>query len=370
MRIKVYNISNKSIYLQKVIKRVQTIFKSKLHSLGEMKMSTLYDWSEDFESKNVIVDAQHKYLFQLINDFANQKEEDVSQDDILLFLDKLYNYCDFHFKAEEQLMKTINYPLLEHHQALHKELTQTVEKMHEQLKNKEIIVNYNTLINFCANWLSNHIAQEDLIFVNFSKHKKFSLDSDFLNRSCEIKTNTNQPLAMGKVKSLGENFVVIETIDGKDLPLNFNDLVKVSSISPANNETQTFVAAVFFTHAGVIKLFNPTIIPAENTQQNLHVAMDNICSTLNFKGNDIFAQITDLSAANLQVTTKALLSVNDVVQISFVLQNIDFIATYKVTHVTPQEQNQRHCDLQLEKMDEQLYKKLSLFVFNKQAHNL
>jgi len=330
-------------------------------------MSILYDWSDDFASNDTTVDSQHKYLFQIINDFAGKSVEDVAEEDIILFLDRLHEYCDFHFKEEEQLMIDNNYPLIEHHAKLHKELTQTVKRTREQLKNREICVQYDAIINFCLQWLNNHIAQEDLIFVNFAKNRHCPLGRDFVNRACEITTTNNRFLGVGKIQSLTDTYVVIENKADVKTALHFNDLVKVLSISPKTNKTQTFIAVVFYSHGGIIKLFNPTIIQTENKRQYFRVPMNNIEATIHYSEQKIPAYIQDVSEVGLQITANTDLNADDIVKIDFVLQNCDFSATYKVIRVIKKKQNQTLYGLKLEEMDDLLYKKLAMFVFNKQC---
>lgn len=330
-------------------------------------MSILYSWSEDFSSNDAKIDSQHKYLFKLINDFANQQVENVTELDTLLFLDKLHDYCDFHFKEEEALMIKNDYPLLEHHAKLHNELKQTVKRTQEKIKNKETEIPHGTIINFCLHWLNEHIAKQDLIFVNFMKNRHYTLDKKFINRSCEIMTINNRFLGIGRIKSIGENFVVIENTTKASIPLHFNDLVKITSLSTKTNKTQTFVAVVYYSHAGIIKLFNPTIIQTENKRQYFRVPLNNTQATVEINNQAFSAQIVDINEAGLQITAQTNLQLDDIVKANFELQNSEFTATYKVVRVIQKKQNEILYGLQLEEIDEESYKQIAMFVFNKQC---
>lgn len=331
-------------------------------------MIDLCTWSSDFVSGNLTIDAQHKYLFILINDFAKNDADKVSNEEVVAFLTKLYDYCTFHFTEEEELMAKCEYPLIEHHAKLHKDLKKTVKRLLEQSKNDELCIQYTAIINFCLIWLNEHIAQEDLTFVNFCKNRHHSLDQSILNALCEISTIGNKFLGVGKIKSIDKDFIIIQ---GKkytnDIPLPFNTLVKIVYLSPKNNERQTFVAVVFYAHKSTLKLFNPTIIQTENKRGNFRIPIGNTKALLTFNENRFHAKIVDISESGIQITTNAEIKKDDIVQIDFSLQNTKFSGNYKVVRIIKQRQNQAVYGLNLEKMDDALFQKIAMFVFNKQC---
>ena len=329
-------------------------------------MSTYY-WSDDFASGNETIDSQHKYLFKLINDFASQNPEQVSDDNILLFLDKLYEYCNFHFKEEEKLMSINKYPLLEYHSKIHKELTKTVINTREQLQRKEICVQYKMIVNFCLQWLNNHIAAEDLLFVNFSRNKHYSLEKNFINRKCEIVSTDNQFLGIGRIRSIEGNYVIIENSSRFRVPVKFNDLIKVLSVSPETNKTQTFVAFVFYATAEKIKLFSPTIIQTKNNRKYFRVQLSNTDATITFNECEFPAQIDNISEGGLKIHTQKELTFDNIIKVQFVLQNTVFKGFYKVVRVEKKQHDAFNYGLELTDMDKELYKKVAIFAFNKQC---
>ena len=125
------------------------------------------EWDEQYSVKNAEMDRQHQMLFDYINEFYTAIDFDRRKSDLVAILDKVIQYTHFHFLAEEQLMRDVNYPDYEKHKNIHKELVTRVLKLKEQLISTEDKgETAEEIKSFLKNWLTQHIQGID---------KKYSL---------------------------------------------------------------------------------------------------------------------------------------------------------------------------------------------------
>lgn len=75
----------------------------------------LVEWKEDYALGHPDIDAQHKELFDLINQMAAAQ----MPEQMKLPLMQLYKHTREHFKLEEGLMRQAGYPGLEVHAGYH-----------------------------------------------------------------------------------------------------------------------------------------------------------------------------------------------------------------------------------------------------------
>ncbi|HEY5993327.1 MAG TPA: hemerythrin family protein [Gallionellaceae bacterium] len=97
------------------------------------------------------IDLQHKELiakFNLLNEAVRLR---APRDKIYLQIDEIISYTRLHFAAEEEVMKASGYPMLEAHQAKHRELIQDSLRLKGKL---------------------NHIGEE--MFTDWLEHWPFS----------------------------------------------------------------------------------------------------------------------------------------------------------------------------------------------------
>ena len=121
------------------------------------------EFTENLATGNEMIDSQHKELIQKINDLLDSCEKSSDKVYAIKTLDFLSDYTEYHFNAEEQLQKDIEYPGYDKHKAQHEEFKKTVEELHEMLVEEEgpspafvAKVQENVI-----NWLYTHIQGFD-----------------------------------------------------------------------------------------------------------------------------------------------------------------------------------------------------------------
>lgn len=129
------------------------------------------EWTQSYSVGIKMIDAQHKKLFSLINDFHDAKERGENDFNILdrLFLG-LKAYVDFHFKTEEGYFDEFHYELTEEHTRQHKFYADKIDDFYEKFSEKGEPVT-DDLMDFLKDWISSHIKIIDKKYQKcFNEH--------------------------------------------------------------------------------------------------------------------------------------------------------------------------------------------------------
>ncbi len=126
------------------------------------------DWSEKLEIGDPMVDSEHRYLVQLINNLHQQYEVGRLSGSLAKVFTHLAKYVNGHFKNEEALMASIGYPELEEHKKQHRQLVEQAIELSEKYIDGEDSVTEET-IAFLKDWAVNHITGSDMKIRAFLK---------------------------------------------------------------------------------------------------------------------------------------------------------------------------------------------------------
>jgi len=134
---------------------------------GNVLMS-LITWNDYFVTGIDIIDEQHRWLIDLINQAAPMlvlpyAASHQAADDLL---DRLADYAVFHFRTEDRLMAeyAIDPRHSEHHQRSHGEFAVRVTEMRQRYQTNGDISG-GELLTFLANWLVFHILSDDKVLT-------------------------------------------------------------------------------------------------------------------------------------------------------------------------------------------------------------
>ena len=129
---------------------------------------TEFIWKESFSIGIDEIDKQHQELLKMLNRCIKESEKGkekskLAGDDfnaINEIINELSAYTDTHFKTEEQLMHSVNYPELKQQQDKHRMLTGQVIQLKENVSNKEMSA-VNSITALLRDWFIEHIMDED-----------------------------------------------------------------------------------------------------------------------------------------------------------------------------------------------------------------
>lgn len=95
------------------------------------------EFSENLITKNELIDSQHRELIDRINKLLDSCEDSDAKLAAIKTLDYLSDYTVFHFGAEEELQKEIEYPGYEAHKEQHENFKKTIAELDEMLQEEE-----------------------------------------------------------------------------------------------------------------------------------------------------------------------------------------------------------------------------------------
>ena len=119
-------------------------------------------WTPDLNTGHETIDKQHVELFALFDKFVEGCSKGSGKDSLLQLHHSLQEYVDEHFRDEEALMASTNYPGLEQqvreHQMFKRELFALGEKISTQGVTLMELVQMNKLL---VNWMVTHVQNVD-----------------------------------------------------------------------------------------------------------------------------------------------------------------------------------------------------------------
>jgi hemerythrin len=124
----------------------------------------LLSWRDEYLVGIAQIDAEHQYLFKLINDFHDEHVRGGKSQEVLQVLSRLVAYAEEHFQHEEALMRSIEYPGLVRQQDLHEKLSQSAAEVDSET------------LRFLKHWLVGHIVKEDMEIGDFMKRQAGASD--------------------------------------------------------------------------------------------------------------------------------------------------------------------------------------------------
>ena len=128
----------------------------------------LVTWSDDFSVHNETIDAQHKELVRMTNEFyaGCQMGGVMAKVYFLKTIQGAVNYVKTHFATEEEIMQKAQYPEYEVHKKQHEDFVSHVfqeVKIFEEHDNPDPA----GFVKFLMNWVLNHIAESDKKYVPY-----------------------------------------------------------------------------------------------------------------------------------------------------------------------------------------------------------
>ena len=118
------------------------------------------EWSESYSVGVPAMDQHHKKLFDLINSLHAAMRTGQSRTALGATLEELANYVNYHFAAEEKLMKQHKCSGLADQIAAHTDLVEKVTALRQQFASGQQGLGVEVL-NMLRDWLVNHIQRKD-----------------------------------------------------------------------------------------------------------------------------------------------------------------------------------------------------------------
>lgn len=125
------------------------------------------EWNDNLKSGIQIIDEQHQELIVMLNRFGRFR---CGKDCFNEAFAELEDFANTHFKEEEDLMASLNYPKYKEHKTCHDEFVETLKNFKEKIKNHKNTHEFGEeIIELGENWITNHYSNEDIELVKYIK---------------------------------------------------------------------------------------------------------------------------------------------------------------------------------------------------------
>ncbi len=121
------------------------------------------EWNNAYKIGNVEIDAQHQEIFRLANNFLNA----TNKGSLSVCAMGFFKHTREHFKHEEDLMKSLNYPGLKEHLVQHSELISLLNDVAKSIADDSLEM--TDLEAFLSAWLLGHIGTFDKSLAAYAK---------------------------------------------------------------------------------------------------------------------------------------------------------------------------------------------------------
>lgn len=120
-------------------------------------------WKSEYNIGNLKIDQEHQKLFLLARkalalNAKNSKEVFVELKEIIK---ELYKYVRVHFENEQEYMYKVQYPDLDNHKNIHKNILDMLNNLIKELNSLKLEVIERRLYDFIEEYFINHIIMED-----------------------------------------------------------------------------------------------------------------------------------------------------------------------------------------------------------------
>lgn len=132
----------------------------------------IVEWSDDFKTGEDEIDKEHWGLFALIHDLGDKLAQGAVEASIDSTIEALVAYVDVHFEHEQRLMQATGYPSFEAHKKAHEALARRVAGFKKDYGRAPETFDFDALMEFLSNWLSEHILKLDMEFAAYHKKQR------------------------------------------------------------------------------------------------------------------------------------------------------------------------------------------------------
>jgi hemerythrin len=120
----------------------------------------LVEWEPKYSVGIAAIDTQHKNLIDIVNQLHEAMRTGKANQELNQVLDRLVEYTNTHFRAEELLLQTNGYPTLTDHKKIHASMVGQISELKTKMQKSSIGMSV-TVSNFLKTWLTDHIMVED-----------------------------------------------------------------------------------------------------------------------------------------------------------------------------------------------------------------
>lgn len=131
----------------------------------------LMTWNDNYSVQNRELDNHHQELMSILNRLYGECLQVDAENCVGPKLDELLDYADYHFKAEEQYMRSIEYFEIDDHIELHSGFAFKMAEM-KRIAPTNQMDSTRELIVYIGKWLLHHVMVEDKKYADHAASRK------------------------------------------------------------------------------------------------------------------------------------------------------------------------------------------------------
>jgi len=124
----------------------------------------LITWKPEYELGIPIIDEQHRGVVTIINSLYYGMQHKHGEIMLAPITNMIYDYTRIHFEIEEDFLKQCNFPDVDSHQLLHKELIGEISHTRKENVFKQDPFQF---MDFLKRWWIDHICNKDRKFRDY-----------------------------------------------------------------------------------------------------------------------------------------------------------------------------------------------------------
>lgn len=119
------------------------------------------EWKDSYEIGDAVIDAEHKQLFRLANQFLAAGGQAVQQAAAM----QLYKHAREHFEHEENLMRVVKFPDVKAHTERHNQMIAQLNDVSRGIG--QGVLDGQALHALMRDWAMNHVAHDDVKLITY-----------------------------------------------------------------------------------------------------------------------------------------------------------------------------------------------------------
>jgi len=130
----------------------------------------LTEWDKTYELGMREIDDHHRELVELLNKTYDSILYSTDKDEVQTILEDLIKYAEYHFTAEERMMKDVEFRGVKTHLNMHNKFRkQLLDLNRKHLAGTDFVK--NDIVLFLWDWLKKHILKYDKKLVGYLSQK-------------------------------------------------------------------------------------------------------------------------------------------------------------------------------------------------------
>jgi hemerythrin len=123
-------------------------------------MMPLLSWKPEYSVNREDLDRHHQEMFHILNSVYDNLMNSRESSFLLPSIDRLSGIAKYHLSVEEQCLREMCVPDIDHHIAKHREFTESIEMIRNGYYENYLEAS-KELIILLGEWLFNHVLKED-----------------------------------------------------------------------------------------------------------------------------------------------------------------------------------------------------------------